>query len=120
MNEIDRTNLTDQKKFRLNEITTIENYFNQEIHQRKICCKKSSQYVAAFDYTDKILIVFSATSGGVCNISSVSVVGAPIGKAGASFTLIFSLRTGIIKILLSITKNKRKTMIRFLYWLKVN
>ena len=51
MNEIDRTNLTDQKKFRLNEITTIENYFNQEIHQRKICCKKSSQYVAAFDYT---------------------------------------------------------------------
>ena len=70
--------------------------------------------------TDKILIVFSATSGGVCNISSVSVVGAPIGKAGASFTLIFSLRTGIIEILLSITKNKRKTMIRFLYWLKVN
>ena len=108
MNEIDRTNLTDQKKIRLNEITTIENYFNQEIHQRKICCKKSSQYVAAFDYIDKILIVFSATSGGVCNISSVSVVGAPIGKAGASFTLIFSLRTGIIDILLGITKNKKK------------
>ena len=40
MNEIDRTNLTDQAKYRLNEITTIENYFNQEINQRKICSKK--------------------------------------------------------------------------------
>ena len=30
----DRTNLTDQTKFRLNEISKIENYFNQEIKQR--------------------------------------------------------------------------------------
>ena len=36
----------------------------------------------------------SATSGGVCIISSVSVVRAPVGIAGASFTLIFSLTTG--------------------------
>ena len=28
---IDRTNLTDQTKFRLSEITKIENYFNHEI-----------------------------------------------------------------------------------------
>ena len=27
----DRTNLTDQTKFRLNEINDIESYFNQEI-----------------------------------------------------------------------------------------
>ena len=32
MNEIDRANLTDQSKFRLNEITKIEMYFNQEIN----------------------------------------------------------------------------------------
>ena len=70
--------------------------------------KKSNKYVAAFDYIDKVLIVLSATSSGVCTISSVSVVGAPIGKAGASFTLIFSLTTGIVKKLLSITKNKKK------------
>ena len=31
------------------------------------------------------------------------LIGAPIGIAGASFTLIFSLTTGIIKKLLSIT-----------------
>ena len=35
MDEIDKTNLTDQTKFRLNEISKIENYFNQEINERK-------------------------------------------------------------------------------------
>ena len=60
-----------------------------------------------FDYIDKVLPVLSATSGGVCVISSVSVVGAPTGIAGASFTLIVSLTTGIIKKLLSITRNKK-------------
>ena len=69
--------------------------------------KKLSKYVAAFDYIDNILIVLSATNDGACIISSISVVGAPIGIAGASFTLIFSLTTGIIKKLLSITRNKK-------------
>ena len=31
MNETDKTNLTDQTKFRLDEISKIENYFNLEI-----------------------------------------------------------------------------------------
>ena len=108
MNEIHKTNLTDQTKYRLNEITKTENYFNSEINQRKLCSRKLSKYVAAFDYIDKVLIVLSATNGGVCIISSVSVVGAPVGVAGASFTLMFSLTTGIIKKLLSITRNKKK------------
>ena len=47
-------------------------------------------------------------TGEVCIISSVSFVGAPVGIAGASFTLIFSLTTGIIKKLLSITRNKKE------------
>ena len=62
---IDRTNLTKQTKFRSNEISKIENYFNQEIKERKLNSKKLSKYVAAFDYIDKILIVLSATSGGM-------------------------------------------------------
>ena len=49
MNESDKTNLTDQLKFRLNEIRKIENYFNSEISQRKLCSKKLSKYVTAFD-----------------------------------------------------------------------
>ena len=106
--EIDKTKLTEQMKIRLNKITEIENYFNQEINQRKLCSKKLSTYVAAFDYIDKVLIVLSATSGGVCIISSASALGAPTGITGASFTLIFSLTTRMIKKLLSITRNKKK------------
>ena len=95
-------------KFRLSEIVGTENYFHQEINQRKSCSKKLSKYVAAFDYIDKILIVLSATTGGVSICSFTSIVGAPVGIASASFTLIFSLTTGIVKKLLNITRNKKK------------
>ena len=83
---IDKTVLSEQIKFRLSEIIGIENYFYQEINQRKSCSKKLNKYVTTFDYIDKILIVLSATSSGVCIISSASVAGAPVGIASASFT----------------------------------
>ena len=117
---IDKTNLSEQTKFQLIEISKIENYFIEEINQRKCCSKKLIKYVAVFDYIDKILIILSATSGGVYICSFTSIVGAPVGMATASFTLIFSLSTGITKKLLNITIKKRKSMIKFLYWLKVN
>ena len=41
-------------------------------------------------------------------ISFTTVIGAPVGIASAIFTLFFSLTTGIIKNLLSITKNEIK------------
>ena len=105
---IGRTNLTEQTKIRLNKMTKIENYFHEEINQKKSCCKKLSKYVAASDYIDKILIVLSATTGGVSICSFTSIVDAPVGIASASFTLIFSLTTGIVKKLLNITRNKKK------------
>ena len=74
---IDKTNLTNPTKFRLDEISKIKNYFIQEINQRKSCSKKLSKYVAAFDYIDQALIVLSATSRGVSIISFTSIVGAP-------------------------------------------
>ena len=61
---IDKTNLTNQTKFRLDEISKIENYFIEEINQRKSCSKKLNKYVAVFDYIDQALIALSATSGG--------------------------------------------------------
>ena len=108
MNEIDRTNLTDRIKFILNGISKIENDFIEEINQRKPCSIKLSKYVAPFDYIDKVFIVLSARSGEVCIISSASVVEVPVGTAGASFTLIFSITAKIVKKLLSITRNKKK------------
>ena len=55
-----------------------------------------SKYIAAFDYIDKILIVFPATSGGVSIILFTTVIGAPAGITSAIFTLIF-LTAWIIK-----------------------
>ena len=86
---IDKTNLTNQTKFRLDEISKIENYFIEEINQRKSCSKKLSKYVAVFDYIDQALIALSATSGGVSIISFTSIIGAPVGIASASLTLFF-------------------------------
>ena len=78
-------------------------------------------YVTAFDYINKILIALSATSGGVSIISFTSVFGVPIGIASSIFSLIFSLTTVIVKnITKHSKKKKRKTMIKFLCWLKVN
>ena len=106
--KLTKQNLTDQTKFRLNKIIKIENYLNSEINQRKLCSKKLSKDASAFDYIDKVLIVLSATSGEVSIIWLTSVVGAPVGIASARFTLIFSITTGIVKKLLSITRNKKK------------
>ena len=120
MNEINKINLSEQTKFRLSEIIGIENYFHQEINQRKSYSKKLSKYVTAFDYIDKVLIVLSATSSGVSIISFTSIIGAPVGIASASFTLIFSLTTGIVKKLLNITRNKKKKYDKILMWAKSN
>ena len=115
-----KTILSEQTKFKLSEIIGIENYFYQEINQRKSCSKKLNKYVTTFDYIDKILIVLSATSSGVSIISFTTIVGAPVGIASASPTLFFSLTTEIVQKLLNITRKKRKSMINFLCWLKVN
>ena len=106
---IDKANLSEQTKFQLDEISKIENYFIKEIHQRKSCSKKLNKYAAAFNYIDKILIVLNARTGGISICLFTSIVGAPVGIASASFTLVFSLTTGITKKFLNITrKNKKK------------
>ena len=109
---MDKTFLSEQTKFRLSEIIAMENYFYQEINQRKSCSKKLNKYVTVFDDIDKVLIVLSTTSSGVSIISFTRIAGVPVGIASGS--LIFSLTTGIIKRLLNITRNKNKNVIKFL------
>ena len=55
-----------------------------------------------------MLIILSATTGGISIISFTSVIGVPVGIESVSFTLIFSLLTGSIKKLLNITRKKKK------------
>ena len=108
MHEIDKTNLSDRTKFRLYEIKTIENCFINDVNQQKGYSKKLNKYVTIFDYIDKILIVLSATTGGISIVSFTTATGAPVGIVSASFALIFSITTGIIKKLLDITIKKKK------------
>ena len=62
---IDRTDLSEETKCWLGEISKIENYFIGKINQRKSCSKKFNKYVAVLDYIDQVLIALSAISGGV-------------------------------------------------------
>ena len=105
---IDKTDLSEQTEFRLDEISKTENYFIEAINQRKPCSQKLNKYDTTFDYIDKILIVLSAATGELSIISFTSIIGASVGTASASFTLIFSLTTEIVKKLLNITRKKKK------------
>ena len=108
MDEINKINLSEQKRFRLDEISKIENCFVEETNQRKSCSQELNKHITTFDYIDKILVVLSATTGEVSIISFTSIIGAPVVLVGASFTLIFFLTTGIVKKFLDITRKKRK------------
>ena len=59
--------------------------------------KRLSRYIASFDYFDKSLIVLSVTIGSFSIASFATVIGAPVGILSASFSLAFSISTGIIK-----------------------
>ena len=95
-------------KFRLDEINKIKDYFDNEIKERKDIVKKISKYIVAFDYGDKIFITLSASFGTLSIVSHATIVGIPVGIAGSSLTLIFTVSTGIIKKVLYITKKKKK------------
>ena len=58
---IDKTDLSEWTKFRLDEISKIENYFIKEINQRKSCSSKLNKYVAVFEYIYQALVVLRAT-----------------------------------------------------------
>ena len=100
--------LNDLTKFRLDEINKIKDYLNVEIKERKDIVKKISKYIVAFDYADKRFITLSASFGTLSIASHATIVGIPVGIAGASLTLIFTITTGVVKKLLKITRKKKK------------
>ena len=100
--------LTDINKYRLNEINKIEEYFNNEINERKIINNKLNKYIVNLDYTDKIFIVLSTSFGALSIASYARVIGIPVGIKSTSLTLIFTISTGINKSLLQLTNKKKK------------
>ena len=100
--------LDDLTKLRLDEINKVKDYLNAEIKERKYIVKKISKYNVAFDYADKLFITLSASFGTLSIVSHATIVGIPVGIAGASLTVIFTVTTGVVKKLLNITRKKKK------------
>ena len=100
--------LTDVNKYRLDEINKIKEYFENEIKERRDMIKKLNKYVVSFDYLDKIFTPLSASFGTLSMASYTAVVGIPVGIAGSSLTLIFTISMGINKSLLRVTKKRKK------------
>ena len=97
--------LKDFTKYRLDEINKIKEYFNAEIKERKDIIRKISKYIDAFDYADKVFITLSSSFGTLSIASYATVVGIPAGIAGAS---LFTVKTGVVKTLLNITRKNNK------------
>ena len=76
--------------------------------------KRLSKYIASSNYFDKSLIVLSITASSISIASFKIVIGAPVRKESTSFSLAFSVLTGIVKKLLKTTKNKKKKHNRIL------
>ena len=100
--------LTDVNKHRLDEINKIKEYFDNEIKERKDIIKKLNKYLVSFDYLDKIFITLSASFSTLSIASYATVLGLPVGIAGSSLTLIFTIGTGTNKWLLRVTKKRKK------------
>ena len=111
MNNIE---LADINNYRLNEINKTKDYFNNEINERKNIIEKLNKYLVTLDYLDRIFINLSASFGTLSVASHATVVGTPVGIAGASLTLTFTISTGVNKSLLQLTKKKEKKQNRIM------
>ena len=105
MNDLE---LTDVDEYKLHQINKIKDYFNCEINERKNIIKKLNKYLVSFHYLDKIFITLSASFGALSIASHATVIGTPVGIAGSSLTLVFTISTGINKSFLQVTKKKEK------------
>ena len=105
--DLSATPLTNQQ-FRLNRINEIRDCFVAEIKEKELMSKRLSKHITSFDYFDKSLSILSITTGSVSITSFATVIGAPVGIVSVSFSLAFSISTGIIKKLLKTTRNKKK------------
>ena len=100
--------MSDQQQFRLNKINEIKNYFVPDIKERELMSKRLSKYIASFNYFYKTLIVLFVTAGIISIALFATFIGEPVGIVIASFSLAFSISTGIVKKMLKTTRNKKK------------
>ena len=105
---------SNEQQFRLNKINENKVYFVAGTKGRELMNKRLSKYIASFDYFDKSLIVLSITTGSISVALFATVIGALVGIMSASWSLAFSITTGIVKKLLKRQEIRRKSTIKLL------
>lgn len=81
--------------------------------------KTLTKYIAAFDYSDKTLLVLSTASGGV-PIASFATVNAPVGLKSGSLSFLFSVLGFLLQKAFKKMEKKRKKIIKLFYWHELN
>ena len=105
--------LNGEQRFRLKKINRTRDYFVIEIKERELVSKRLSKYITSFYYFDKSLVVLSVTTGSIPIALFATVIGAPVGITSETFSLPFSIYTGIVKKLLE-EEVKTKSTIKLL------
>ena len=118
--KMNNVELTDVNNYKLNKIDKINDYFNNEINEKKDIIKKLNKCLVSFDYLHKLFITLSGSFSTLSIASYASVLGLPVGIPGSSLTLIFTIGTGISKSLLKVTKKRKKKHNKIIALAKVN
>ena len=117
--DLSTISLSDQTNFRLSEINKIKDYFEPEIKDKETVIKKLYKYITGFDFTDKILIVLSATFSGVGIFSHLKIK-KHTGLISSVLILFFSLSTAVIKKYYMKQRRGRQNIIRLFIFVKIN
>ena len=117
MASLETIKLEDQSNYRLNEISKIKDYFNEEIQYQQFLTDKLSKYLTIFDYSNKILTVVLTVFSGTNIFSNVKNKQLLV-LITSVFSLLFSLSFGIIIKLQQETKLRKKKHNKLLYLAK--
>ena len=106
--------LEDQSNYRLNEISNIKDYFDEQIQYQQSLTNKLSKYLTVSDYSNKILTVVLTNFSGTNifrNVQNKQLLGLITSVFSSSFSLSF----GIIIKLQQETKLRKKKHNKLLY-----
>ena len=104
--------LTDKAEVSSSERTANKYRLGEINNKKKDIIKKLNKYLVSFDYLNKIFITLSVSFGTLSIASQDTEIGMPAGITRASLTLIFTIRTGISKSLLKVTKKGKNNIIK--------
>ena len=109
-------NLEDQSNYRVNEISKIKDYFNEEILYQQSLTNKLNKYLTIFDILNKILTVFFTVFSSTNIFAHIKKKKKKLlGLIVSIFSLIISLLFGIIIKLKQEIKIKKKKHNKLLY-----